>query len=77
MFSAQDWEYQSSVLSKDVPVLAVEAGNPLSLLPFTQNKDHLFGITHFGESAPAQDLFSFFGFTPEKLAQKAKKILKK
>jgi transketolase len=36
----------------------------------------VLGIDQFGESAPAQDLFKHFGFTPEHLAQMVTSVIK-
>jgi transketolase len=33
------------------------------------------GIDRFGESAPAGDVFKFFGFTPENVVATVKRVL--
>jgi pyruvate dehydrogenase complex dehydrogenase (E1) component len=35
------------------------------------------GIDRFGESAPAGDLFSYFGFTPERVVEAVKSVLER
>jgi transketolase len=37
----------------------------------------VLGIDRFGESAPAADLFRFFGFTPQAVADAVEKALRR
>lgn len=62
VFEAQDEAYRAAVLPKGVPTLAVEAGVTGGWYKFA---DKVIGIDHFGESAPAPELFKEFGFTVE------------
>ncbi len=66
LFDAQDETYRKSVLPPGVPVLAVEAGVSDYWRKYA---DAVVGIDRFGESAPAADLFEFFGITPQKVAE--------
>ncbi len=61
-FEAQDDSYRSSVLPKGVPTVAVEAAVPDAWYKYA---DAVVGISRFGESAPADQLFKEFGFTVE------------
>lgn len=62
VFEAQDEAYRTAVLPKGVPTLAVEAGVTGGWYKYA---DKVIGIDHFGESAPASELFKEFGFTVE------------
>jgi transketolase len=42
---------------------------------YTTDEGDMLGMTTFGESAPAEDLFKFFGFTVENVVNKAKALL--
>lgn len=62
VFESQDEAYRAAVLPKGVPTLAVEAGVTGGWYKYA---DKVIGIDHFGESAPASELFKEFGFTVE------------
>jgi len=55
--------------------LAVEAGSPLGWHKYVTDEGDVLGMTRFGESAPAADLYKEFGFTAERVVQKAKSLL--
>jgi transketolase len=78
VFDRQPEDYRRSVLP-GLPVLAVEAGVTDSWRKYAGavDDDHgaVIGIDRFGESAPAGDLFKFFGFTVEKVVERLKRIL--
>ncbi|WP_297201337.1 transketolase [uncultured Pluralibacter sp.] len=78
VFDAQDDAYRESVLPSDVSArVAVEAGIADYWYKYVGLKGAVVGMTTFGESAPADKLFPFFGFTVENIVEKAKKVLKK
>ena len=78
VFDAQDEAYRDSVLPPDVSArVAVEAGIADYWYKYVGLKGAVVGMTTFGESAPADKLFPFFGFTVENIVEKAKKVLKK
>jgi transketolase len=56
--------------------LAVEAGSPLGWRQYVTDEGDVLGMTGFGESAPAEDLFKEFGFTVENVVKRAKALLK-
>ncbi|NOX07896.1 MAG: transketolase [Gammaproteobacteria bacterium] len=72
LFDAQDDAYRSSVLIKGVPTVAVEAAVPDAWYKYA---DAVVGINHFGESAPAGQLFKEFGFTVENVVKTVEGIL--
>lgn len=75
LFEAQTEGYKEEVFPPGVPVLAVEAGVSLGWERYTGSRSRVIGIDRFGASAPAKVLFTKFGFTPERVLQKAKEIL--
>ena len=72
IFDAQDAAYKSSVLIKGVPTVAVEAAVTDGWYKYA---DAVVGIDHFGESAPADQLFKEFGFTVENVVKAVEGIL--
>lgn len=77
-FDAQDEEYRESVLPSGVSArVAVEAGIADYWYKYVGLKGAIVGMTGYGESAPAEKLFPYFGFTVENIVEKAKAVLKK
>ncbi len=79
LFDAQDAAYRTSVLPPGVPRVAVEAGVTDFWRKYVGAVDSksgaVVGIDRFGESAPAADLFKFFGFTAENVVKAVKSVL--
>ncbi|MCA1922544.1 transketolase [Buttiauxella noackiae] len=76
IFEAQDEAYRESVLPSDIAArVAVEAGIADYWYKYVGLKGAIVGMTTYGESAPADKLFPFFGFTTENVVAKAKKVL--
>ncbi len=76
VFDAQDAAYRESVLPSDVTArVAVEAGIADYWYKYVGLNGRIVGMTTFGESAPAGELFKLFGFTVENVVEKAKEIL--
>jgi transketolase len=75
-FDAQDDTYKDSVLPPAVTRrVAVEAGAREPWWRYVGLKGQIVGIDHFGASAPAKELFTRYGFTPEHVAQAIDKVL--
>ncbi len=71
IFDARDEEYRESVLPSNVSArVAVEAGIADYWYKYVGLKGQLSGMTGYGESAPADKLFPFFGFTAENIVAK-------
>jgi transketolase len=75
VFDGQDAAYRASVLLPGVKRVAVEAGVTAGWRQYVGLDGAVVGIDRFGESAPAGELFKYFGFTPEKVAAAVKGIL--
>jgi len=76
LFRLQNKAYQLSVIPEDIPVFGLTAGLPVTLQGLAGCKGKVFGLDHFGFSAPAQVLDEEFGFTPEKVANLIIEFLK-
>lgn len=75
-FDQQPADYQESVLPKGVRArLAIEASIAGYWQRYTGLDGAVIGMTRFGESAPADQLFELFGFTPEHVLQQARLLL--
>ncbi len=78
IFDAQDEAWRESVLPSEVSArVAVEAGIADYWYKYVGLKGAIVGMTSYGESAPAEKLFPYFGFTVENVVAKAKAVLKK
>ncbi|MDH4572006.1 transketolase [Salinicola acroporae] len=75
-FDEQDESYRESVLPGDVRKrLAVEAAIPSTWYKYVGLDGDVIGMTTYGESAKAGDLFKHFGFTVDKVVARAEKLL--
>ncbi|MHA2760626.1 transketolase [Vibrio harveyi] len=75
-FDKQDADYRESVLPSDVTArIAVEAGIADFWYKYVGFDGRIIGMTTFGESAPADQLFEMFGFTVENVVNTAKELL--
>ena len=73
-FLEQDEGYRDAVLPHGVRArVAVEAASPLGWDRFVGEEGSIIGMNTFGASAPAKDVFANFGFTPERVADEARK----
>ena len=76
IFRLQSKEYQDSVIPKNKPLFGLTAGLPVNLEGLVGDKGKVFGLEHFGYSAPAAVLDDKFGFTGEKVSQQILAYLK-
>ena len=75
VFERQPQEYRNAVLTA-LPKVAVEAGVSDYWRKYVGLEGAVVGIDRYGESAPAADLFKHFGFTPERVAEAVRSVLK-
>ncbi|WP_346825838.1 transketolase [Serratia inhibens] len=76
-FDKQDAAYRESVLPSSVTArVAVEAGIADYWYKYVGLNGAIVGMTSFGESAPADQLFKEFGFTVDNVVAKAQALLK-
>ncbi|HAS8615399.1 TPA: transketolase, partial [Vibrio vulnificus] len=75
-FDKQDAAFRESVLPSDVTArIAIEAGIADFWYKYVGFDGRIIGMTTFGESAPADQLFEMFGFTVENVVNTAKELL--
>lgn len=75
-FDKQDAAYRESVLPSNVTArVAIEAGIADYWFKYVGLNGRVVGMTTFGESAPADQLFEEFGFTVDNVVAKAKEVL--
>jgi transketolase len=77
-FAEQDDDYRESVLPRDVRArVSVEAASPLGWSRWVGDDGETIAMTTFGLSAPQPDLYEHFGFTPEKVAERARAVVER
>ena len=76
LFDEQDAAYQKEVLGKGTIRVAVEAGVRMGWDKYIRNHGGFVGMSGFGASAPAEQLFEHFGISPEKVVEEVKDIQK-
>lgn len=67
LFDMQTEEYRQSVIPKGIPVFGLTAGLPSTLQGVCGSKARIYGLDHFGASAPYKVLDEKFGFTPQNI----------
>ncbi|MEZ8806232.1 transketolase [Vibrio atlanticus] len=78
IFDAQSAEYKEQVLPSHVTArVAIEAGIRDYWFKYVGLHGDIVGMTSFGESAPAEQLFEMFGFTVENIVEKSLSVLEK
>ena len=76
-FDKQDQAYKESVLPSSVTArVAIEAGISDYWYKYVGLNGKIIGMTSFGESGPAEQLFAKFGFTVENVLKQANSLLK-
>ena len=74
LFDAQPESYRAAVLG-DAPRVAVEAASTFGWERYVGPKGAVIGMTTFGASAPAPELYKHFGITAEAVVQAVKALL--
>jgi len=75
-FAAQDADYHDAVLPPQVTCrVAIEAGVENGWLPIVGAEGSVISIDHYGESAPAGQLFEKYGFTTERVVSTVRELL--
>ena len=74
LFEEQDADYRKSVLGS-APRVAVEAAARLGWDRWIGENGAFVGMTGFGASAPAPDLYRHFNITPETVADAARRLI--
>ncbi len=74
LFDAQDAAYRQQVLGEGVRV-GVEAACRFGWDAYLGARGGFVGMTGFGASGPAEDLYRLFGITPQAVAAEARRLL--
>jgi transketolase len=75
-FMAQERIYRESVLPSDCKArVAIEAGVGHYWYPFVGDQGRIIAMDSFGASAPASELFEFYGFTTTNVSKTVKELL--
>ncbi len=77
LFNNQPIEYRQAVLTPGVPVFGLTAGLPSTLRSVVGSEGEVFGLDHFGASAPYKVLDEKFGFTAPAVRERVLKFLGK
>ncbi|MDQ3189642.1 MAG: transketolase, partial [Pseudomonadota bacterium] len=75
VFDRQSTKYKSHVLPEGVPRIAIEAGVTDFWWKYVRADGAVIGIDRFGESAPAKDVFEYFGFTVDNVVATVKQVI--
>ncbi len=75
LFAAQDEAYRAEVLGH-APRVGVEAAVRQGWETFLRPEDPFIGMTGFGASGPAEELYANFGITPEAVATAASIVVR-
>jgi len=76
LFEKQDAAYKEKVFPKAIRKrLAVEMASPVGWREYITDEGDMLGMTTFGKSAPAKDLYKAFGFTVDNVVKRAKALL--
>ena len=76
LFREQTQEYRDNVLPPDIRIrLAVEAASPFGWRDWVGDYGDIIGISRFGTSAPAEEIFRRYGFTVENIVKQSKRLL--
>ena len=74
-FTSRPKAEQEATLPKDLPHVAVLAGNAAAFLPLLGPRHAAVDLEHYGASAPAERLYEEFSITPQAVAAAAKSLL--
>ena len=75
LFDQQSSAYKEKVFPKNIRKrLAVEAGSSVGWMKYTTDDGEVIGIDKFGESAPAEQIFTEYGFTVDNVMKRAREL---
>lgn len=77
LFRDQSKDYQQSVLPAGVPKFGLTSGLPVTLAGLVGGDGTVYGLDHFGYSAPASVLDEKFGFSGQNVYNQVKAMLNK
>ncbi|MGB3710867.1 MAG: transketolase [Erythrobacter sp.] len=75
LFDEQPADYRADLIPDDALIISIEAGATMGWERYTGRKGLNIGLDRFGASAPASDLFDYFGFTADAIVPQIQNIL--
>ena len=75
LFRRQSREYQESILPKGAKIFGLTAGLPVTFEGLVGGNGRVYGLDHFGYSAPYKVLDEKLGYTPQNMYHEIKKFL--
>jgi transketolase len=75
LFDRQPEAYQDKVLPMALPAVAVEAAHPDFWRKYVGRNGIVIGMSTFGESAPAPELYKHFGITAERVVEAVRTLV--
>ncbi len=76
LFDKQDKSYKDKILDKQKDIFCIETSSDNVWYKFATSSQNVFILNRFGISASDKEVLDYFGFTPQKIADKIIKILK-
>ena len=70
LFELQPKEYKDKITNNDSLKIVIEAGCKQGWEGLLGNNGLFFGVEYFGRSAPAEQLYEYFGLTVENMTTK-------
>jgi len=78
LFEEQSSDYQDSVIPAGFEkVMVIEASMAAAWKGYTGSKGVVIGMHSFGKSAPAPELFEYYGFSDDNVFQKLIEMIKR
>ncbi|MBW6492069.1 MAG: transketolase [Lentimicrobium sp.] len=75
LFRQQTKEYQQNIIPDHLPIFGLTAGLPVTLAGLIGKNGKIWGLDHFGYSAPAKVLDEKFGFTARNVFNQVLELL--
>jgi transketolase len=75
VFDRQSQAYQDTVLPLNLPTVAIEAAHPDFWRKYVGRTGAVVGMPTFGESAPAKDLYAYFGITAQRVVESVRSLV--
>lgn len=73
LFERQSEEYKRGILDRKAVKVSIEA---FTTFGWAKYSDYQIGLDEFGRSATGKEVYKFFGFTPNKIAERIKGFIK-
>jgi transketolase len=77
LFDRQSAAYQEQVLPLSLPAVAIEASQPDGWRKYVGRGGAVVGMGSFGESAPAKDLYAYFGITAQRVVEAVRTLVQR